>query len=211
MSFSAYRFLQFLLSLCMALFIICSAIQLTLLFTPLYYLDVWFLDIAKQSGMDRTQIIENYRYMIHYLLNPLPQTFDLPSIPYSNPGRIHFQDVKHLFFLIDLILVVTGVFSAIGIWIKRKYHDYYYLRTAALLLTVFTILPLVAFAIDFNGTFILFHKLFFRNNYWIFDAQTDPVINILPETFFLHAALLILGLIAVGIITLLLIYRKKTR
>lgn len=38
-------------------------------------------------------------------------------------------------------------------------------------------------ALDFNNAFIIFHKLVFRNDFWIFDYHSDPVIRILPETF----------------------------
>lgn len=209
LSFSAYRFFQLLLALSLALFIICFAIEVTLLFTPLYYADIQLLNIAEQSGINRARIIENYNYMIQYLLNPFPQVFDLPSLHYSMAGKIHFQDVKRIFVFIDFLLVVTGIISATGIWVKTKNRDFYFLKPAAVALAIFTVVPLIAFAIDFNGTFILFHKLFFRNNYWIFDPRTDPVITILPETFFLHAALLILGIIVLGIITLIMIYKKN--
>lgn len=210
MPFSTYRFFQLGLALCVAIFTICFAILATLSFTPLYYFDVQHLAIAEQSGISLARIVENYNYTIHYLLNPFPQTFDLPSLAYSTAGRIHFQDVKRIFIAVDFMFVVTAVISVIGIWKHVRRRDFNFLKTAAIALTLFTVIPLIMFAIDFNGTFILFHKLFFRNNYWIFDPRTDPIITILPETFFLHAALLILGIITIGIITMVLIYRIHT-
>ena len=45
-------------------------------------------------------------------------------------------------------------------------------------------LPIV---VNFEGSFVLFHKTMFNNDYWIFDPNLDPVINILPEEFFFHA------------------------
>ncbi|MET1247457.1 TIGR01906 family membrane protein [Sporolactobacillus sp. STCC-11] len=209
MPFSTYRLFQLGLALCVAIFTICFAILATLSFTPLYYFDVQHLAIPEQSGISLSRIVDNYNYTIHYLLNPLPQTFDLPSLAYSTAGRIHFQDVKRLFIAVDFMFVVTGVISIIGIWKHVKLRDFHFLRAAAIALTFFTVIPLIMFAIDFNGTFILFHELFFRNNYWIFDPHTDPIITILPEAFFLHAALFILGIIITGIIVMTAIYRKK--
>lgn len=208
--FSAYRTYQIIFSLCLALFIICAAVQLTLLFKPLYYFDINYLHIAEQSGMSRSAIIENYNYMIDFLLNPMPQPFQLPSLAYSQHGAIHFQDVKKIFSGIYILLAVTGIISAAGLYMNMKRRDFYFLKTTARALTAFTVIPLIVFAIDFNAAFIAFHKLFFRNDYWLFDARTDPVITILPETFFLHAALLILGLITLGIIILFSAGRKLT-
>ncbi|SFG05439.1 TIGR01906 family membrane protein [Sporolactobacillus nakayamae] len=209
MPFSTYRLFQLGLALCVAIFTICFAILATLSFTPLYYFDVQHLAIAEQSGISLSRIVDNYNYTIRYLLNPLPKTFDLPSLAYSTAGRIHFQDVKRLFIAVDFMFVVTGVISIVGIWKHVKLGDFHFLRTAAIALTLFTVIPLTMFAIDFNGTFILFHELFFRNNYWIFDPHTDPIITILPEAFFLHAALFILGIIITGIIVMTAVYRKK--
>ena len=42
----------------------------------------------------------------------------------------------------------------------------------------------VAMSIDFTSCFTLFHKLFFTNNLWIFDPETDYMIRMLPEGFF---------------------------
>ena len=39
-------------------------------------------------------------------------------------------------------------------------------------------------SIDFTSCFTLFHKLFFTNNLWIFDPETDYMIRMLPEGFF---------------------------
>ncbi|WP_100488737.1 TIGR01906 family membrane protein [Sporolactobacillus pectinivorans] len=208
MTFSRYRLFQLMLSLSLALFIICLAVQLTLLFTPLYYFDVRHLNIMAQSGLSYRRIVDNYNYMIYYLLNPMPQPFHLPSLAYSVHGRIHFEDVKRIFTFIDILLIATLLINVTGFWIKIKHRDYYFLKTAAIALAFFTIVPLIAFTLDFNDSFIIFHKIFFRNNYWIFNAATDPVITILPETFFLHAALLVLGIIILGIIALTVFYRK---
>ncbi|TGA99461.1 TIGR01906 family membrane protein [Sporolactobacillus shoreae] len=211
MIFSRYRFFQLVLSLSLAFFIICLAVELTLLFTPLYYFDVRSLDIMKQSGLGYTRIVDNYNYMIQYLLNPMPQPFHLPSLAYSVHGRIHFEDVKRIFTFIDILLIATVLINIAGFWIKIKHRDFYFLKTAAIALALFTVIPLIAFALDFNDSFIIFHKIFFRNNYWIFNAATDPVITILPETFFLHAALLVLGIIILGAAVLVICYRIWSR
>ena len=48
-------------------------------------------------------------------------------------------------------------------------------------------------AIDFQRMFLLFHRVFFSNDYWIFDPDADEIINILPEQFFMHCALIVVG------------------
>lgn len=46
------------------------------------------------------------------------------------------------------------------------------------------LLPIVVmpFALtDFDSFFRVFHTFFFRNDNWLFDPATDPVINVLTE------------------------------
>ena len=41
-------------------------------------------------------------------------------------------------------------------------------------------LPIV---INFEKSFVIFHKLLFSNDYWVFDPEKDPIILMLPEEF----------------------------
>lgn len=199
---------QILISINFALFIISLSIVLTLLFVPLYYFDIGYLGIDRLTGISRDTIMENYKYMIQYLFNPLPQSFRLPSLPYSERGQIHFADVKKIFTSIEVLLFVTGIISTAGLYRSMKRGAIDVLKKTYLILLVFILLLFAAFAVNFNAVFILFHQIFFRNNYWLFDPASDPVINILPETFFMHAALFILGLIVLSIILLCIGHRR---
>ena len=46
--------------------------------------------------------------------------------------------------------------------------------------------------INFNASFILFHKILFRNDLWILDPRTDYLLMMFPERFFLEVCLAIL-------------------
>ena len=59
--------------------------------------------------------------------------------------------------------------------------------------------------------FVLFHKILFRNDYWIFDPACDPVITILPDAYFLHAAALILLCVLAASLFSLLLFRLLRR
>lgn len=65
----------------------------------------------------------------------------------------------------------------------------------------------ILIALNWQTVFVLFHRIVFNNNYWIFDPATDPVITILPDAFFMHCALLILALVVLGSAVCLLVYR----
>ena len=46
-------------------------------------------------------------------------------------------------------------------------------------------------AIDFDRAFVIFHLLFFDNDYWILDPSVDLLINMVPQVFFVEISLII--------------------
>ena len=66
---------------------------------------------------------------------------------------------------------------------KRLYFRTYSIALSAWL--VIGVLLGIAFRVDFTTCFTIFHKLFFTNNLWVFDPETDYMIRMLPEGFFL--------------------------
>lgn len=202
-----------LLALVLVLFIISSAVVITLNFRPLYYFDIDFLNIPAYSGLDRETIVENYDVLIRYNSVFGPKTLEFPSLAMSESGRIHFEEVKVVFNFFEITAMVSGVLSVIGILLQKKKKSTDYLLLAGILTVGIPAVLAVLIALNWQQVFILFHKIVFNNDYWIFDPKTDPVIMILPDAFFMHCALLILALVVLGSAVCLLLYgiskRKK--
>ena len=203
---SKLSLLHIFLSLALVLFIISAAVVVTLNFKTLYYFDIDFLNIPAYSGYSRETIIENYDALIRYNSLFGPKTLEFPSLAMSESGRIHFEEVKVVFNFFEITAMVSGILSALGIVYCSKKRNINYLLLAGIL-TVGIPAVLAAFiAMNWDKVFILFHKLVFNNDYWIFDPVTDPVIMILPDTFFLHCAAMILALVVLGSAVCLLLY-----
>lgn len=86
------------------------------------------------------------------------------------------------------------VFAALTLLLvfKKKFSLRRFLKYAALFSVIIAAgagILAVAASIDFNGCFIVFHKLFFNNDLWILDPAEDLIINILVEPFFADMAL----------------------
>lgn len=203
-----YPLLQIIFSLSLCLFIIGTAVKLTLMFKPLYYFDIEYLKIEEFSGFGKNEIIRNYDYVIDYLLSSKDQEFKLPSIPYSKYGQIHFKDVKRIFNAIDILFAATGAISIIGIFTNLKNRSFHFLKQTSSMLILLPAVLLTAFMINFDRAFTLFHKIFFRNDYWQFDPDIDPIINILPEEFFFHSALMIVIIIVLSIAALRVLHKR---
>ncbi len=198
-------FLAFILTL----FIITLAITFAVFFKQLYYFDIDYLNIAEISGLSKDIIKNNYDILIQYQSIFYRGALNFKDFAMSTTGRIHFEEVKRIFDMIQLICLGSGLISLIMIYHNIKNKEYRYLRlTSIFSIVIPSILGFLA-SLDFNQAFIIFHKLFFRNDYWIFDSSSDPIITILPEAFFMHCFIMIVVLIILMSIVCYFIYRKK--
>lgn len=168
--------------------------------TPLYAFDIDYLNIPKYVGLSKEQILENYRILLTYLNIPWFLALDMPDFPSSASGLFHFFEVKKLFMLDYLNLIFSGMGT---LWFVRHLNRR---RESWRLLPYFrqgTLIPLailLALLVSFDTLFVLFHKVFFNNDAWLFNATTDPIILALPAEFFMHSFLLAFGLIEVFLI-----------
>ena len=103
---------------------ICSlAVILTLAFRPLYYLDMDFLNIPKNAGLDAETVKRNYDVLIDYNLSFTENALRFPDLPMSKGGEQHFQEVKEIFSFFKISALVTLFPALFGILfcLKKKH------------------------------------------------------------------------------------------
>lgn len=193
------------------LFFISIGVIAAVNFRFVYYFDIGYLNIPEQSGFDKAVIRENYDALIDYNSPFFKGDLKFPTLPSSPEALQHFAEVKTIFVSFYYLAPVTLLFLLILIFYKRRKQDYRYLFVSAVTVLVLPAIISAGCAVNFDEVFFLFHKLFFRNNYWLFDPSTDPVILILPDTFFFHALLVIIAFILVGSLALFLLFFSKRR
>lgn len=174
--------------------IISLVIFLTINSVWLYWLNVKLGHLSKIVQLSTSRIVQNYLQLLGYLQLPWVTKLDMLDFPTSPSGLQHFIDVKHLFLLNNGVLIVT-IWPAIRFLrtLSAKKMMWKLIRpfqTAAIVPLLAGLLMLV----NFNQFFIDFHKILFRNSDWLFDPRFDPVILVLPETFFSQCFLLAFGL-----------------
>lgn len=207
------RLLNVLFSICFSIFIIMGMVKFTVSFKQLYYFDINYLNIAQTSGFSEDEIRLNYDYLIDYNLGKEEKEFEMPTIKSSPKGKIHFEEVRDIVQNVNKLFIVFLVISVIGIFINIKNREINFLNTTSKALISIPLLLSLPIIINFEDSFITFHKIMFDNDYWIFDPNLDPVITILPEEFFLHAGVMILVLILLSSILIYATYKflKKAR
>jgi len=212
---SESRLLSMAMAILTASAILAASIAVPVLCRPFYYGHITPLQIRLRIMLSEAQIKETYDEIMDYCLG-MSDTFEMTHLPWSADGASHFADVRML-FLLDLIIAVVSVFLLVSLWTisslckirpaRIKGHIPAYWAAAGLGIT-FMVLGILA-AINFDGCFTAFHTVFFpgRDN-WIFDAATDPVINMLPQVFFRNCAVLVFVLVIVSCGVLLMVDKR---
>lgn len=172
----------------------------------LYRFDVKYLNIEATSGLSYDVIMENYNALIAYCSPFFFGKLEFPTLAASSSGLSHFAEVKIIFNGCYILMALSFGLLCFLVLRKRKQHDYQYLKTAAITSIAIPAIIGLAMSISFNKVFVIFHKLFFRNDDWLFDPTTDPVITILPEGYFMHCAIAIVLVVLLGSLGLYLAY-----
>lgn len=200
-------FLAFILTI----FLISFAVVFTVFFKQLYYFDIDFLNIDQYVSLDVETIKKNYDILIQYQSIFYRGELNLPDFIMSTSGRIHFEEVKRIFEFVQILCLVSGVISTFMIYKNIQEKEYDFLKLTSLFSIVIPAFIGLCASANFSQAFIIFHKIFFRNDYWIFDARTDPVIKILPESFFMHCFIMIIFIVIILSLICYMIYRKKRK
>lgn len=205
------KIINLIFSVIFSVLIIITIVKFTVGFKQLYYFDINYLNIPILSGLSKEEIKENYDYMIDYNLGKDNREFELPTIKSSKQGKIHFEEVRDIFQSMNKMFNILLLLSIIGVVINILDKNIEILKMTSKTLILLPMILMLPIVINFSGSFVLFHKIMFDNDYWIFDPSLDPVINILPEEFFFHAGVMILILIIIASLVNYLIYRFLKR
>ena len=204
------KLLSVLLAVAIALTLLTGAIAAPILCRPFYYAHIGPLELEERTGLTREEIRTAYDKMLDYCLGG--EEFSTGVLKWSQSGKDHFTDVRVL-FLLDLRVFAAGIAAIVLLLVAGRLRR----RSPARLLGrgpcfwagaglggAFLIVGGLA-ALDFDRAFTVFHTIFFpgKTN-WLFDPDTDQIINILPETLFMDCAILILAVLVIGCAALIL-------
>jgi integral membrane protein (TIGR01906 family) len=113
----------------------------------------------------------------------------------------HMKDVKNIFRYLIYLTIIIGVL--IFILIKKQDFPNIFL---------FSFIPIIIFLIlylfvPFDKLFIDFHLILFKNDLWLLNPETDRLIVLLPEEFFIRAFQKILIFTSLSLIFLYSIFK----
>ncbi|MBN1157644.1 TIGR01906 family membrane protein [Candidatus Woesearchaeota archaeon] len=139
---------------------------------------------------------------------------------FNSREKAHMADVKNLFdrlnfyYYLCLLLVIANIYL-----LSRKKDflgnvaDSFLFSTAGVM---FISLIIFFFRSNFSNWFTDFHLLFFTNDLWLLNPETDKLIVLLPEQFFYDAFFqivvrLVTSLLFLSVIALLIKFYSRKR
>ncbi len=194
-----------------AIFLISLGLILAINLRFLYYANIKWFDLEQSTGLPYQVIKENYDALIDYCSPFFHGDLVFPSLAASASGISHFAEVKVIFNVFYIMFAITSISLIVIFIMKRKKRQYQYMRTVSITSIVLPVITLIACSINFNAAFNIMHKILFRNDDWLFDPQTDPIILLLPERFFLQCAFIIIAVVLIGCLILYLVYRHHKK
>lgn len=207
------KILTLLASLSLALFLLSFSVILTLRMDFTYRFTSPTqeeMSLASSYGynLSKETMNENYKNLINYMFSNMESKLEFKDLPMSDKGRIHFFEVKVIFqSFMKLMAITLFISSILSIYLIRK-KSFKFLKYSSILTAIIPLLLSIPAIIDFNKIFVLFHKIAFSNDYWIFDPSYDPIILYLPESLFMINTFIILSLLILFILLTSLLYKK---
>ena len=152
-----------------------------------YYFDVDWMHLLNYVVIGKSDLWHNFNVLMRYLTFPWVGRLAMPDFPSSESGLKHFHDVKWLFHLVQILVVLLAYPAVSFLWRNVKKGTFGLYRRLYLSLAVLPILiGVVGFFLGFDHFFILFHEALFPGDIiWVFYTMLEPIINVLPEEYFL--------------------------
>ena len=170
--------------------------------------------VTDDLNMEMDDVMQVTEHMMDYLIGKESELSIVTQVDgqwqdfFNEQDRLHMADVKKLF--LGGLKLRTGFFLLflLGMFLLvfRK-TDWKYLipKGYGIALGIFVMAGFVigiAMSVDFTACFTIFHEIFFTNDLWMFDANTDYMIRMLPEGFFSDMVVRIGIIFALGLFIL---------
>lgn len=206
---------------------ITSAIRFATNEEEVYYYSISTFDVPAETGVSEPELRRASRELIAYFNSSDPAVrirvdVDGQDEQLFSPREVrHLEDVKDLlavtFFVQELALGYVLIY-VVGVFVWSAESPLRSLATQALVGCALAVAVLAAVGLlaasGFESSWEGFHEVFFANDLWQLDPDTDRLIQMFPEEFWFRAVLFVGALVLVQVAlvaTPALLYLGKAR
>ena len=194
--------INIIVAIIIALLVITASVTFTLFDRAAYARMQEKVGLPETTGYSEEIVLANYNALIEYNSVFFAGPLFFPDLEMSESGRIHFEEVKSIFSAIQVIMLITAALAAFFcVFLLRKKRLKFLRLGGIMTLAIPTAIVCLMAIIGWDRFFVLFHQVFFNNEFWVFDYNTDPVILILPDAWFLSCLIrIIVGIIVAAVL-----------
>ena len=200
-------------AVCILLALVFSAMQVVIFDEARFHKSYEENDLYEFIGIDKDDLHEVTHEMMQYLHGRRDDLIMHAEIRgeyqqvFEEREIAHMVDVKKLFMggfaIRNIAAMIAGALLVILFASFRKKMIkpmcVSYLWVTGAMLVIAAVLGVIM-ATNFDALFLKFHLMFFDNDLWLLDINTDVLIQMLPESFFNSLALAIVGYLAAFIL-----------
>ena len=195
-------------ALCVLVLVVCASIQIPTFLTMFYDYEYDRHDIPATIEVDKGELMNVTHHLLQYMRGNREDLVTYAHVGgefrefFNEREKEHMADVRGLFdtgFKVRNVSFLALILLVLAMAFFRMKASHVLIRCCREVLTGFMLLTailVVVVAIDFNRAFDIFHVLFFANDLWQLNPQTDLLVNIVPIGFFIDIAIFIGGLLA---------------
>ena len=114
--------------------------------------------------------------------------------------QLHMLDVKKLIITAFVIFIITLII----VILKRRFITKGFLKGTATFLLIFSGILIILSFTSFDTLFTYFHKILFRNNFWLLD-ENSILIRLFPESVFTFLGIFWFGFIVIASLIMLIL------
>ena len=148
-------------------------------------------DVVSDTKLGKDELMKVTNELLAYLKGKNNKSY---LQKYFNENEIlHLEDVRYL-FKVGFLIKNVSLFLLLSSIIYLIYRDPIKIskitksvNKSALISFIVLGICLTLSLIDFNKNFTYFHLILFDNDLWLLDPNTDLMIQMMPETFFISA------------------------
>lgn len=190
-------FLMILLIIIVPLLVLLLNFQFVVFDTNYFTMQLESNNVMENTKMEKEELITVMDEVFDYLKGDR-DNFNIYGVVgskyqevFNEREKLHMTDVQILFikgFFIRNILFLVVLLSSIYLFIVDKRKLLISFIFGALFFTILIGLSSIIIYQDFNKYFTIFHKIFFSNDLWLLNPNTDILINIVPLNYFIDVA-----------------------
>lgn len=200
----------YLAAICILLLVTAQSI-----FIPSFHMMPYFTwhynthNVPQTIGMDKDELMYVTGELLSYMRGRRENLIVYATIDGEVQQFFSDRDIRHMYD-VRILYEIGFTIRNIAFWLllflifAMAYFNVNILKILArccreVMVTFLLLLAILAgvIALDWHRAFVIFHEIFFNNDYWILTPGTDPLIDMVGHPFFLYISIIIAVLFVV--------------